>query len=328
MGIKPSYRTIDYYLRSAKTIERNMILEVLKDLCKVNNKEEYQYVGMGSVAFIDFRSYHKEIGFTNMTSIEKSSDVKRFDFNIPFNCIKMVHDWSYNALPKINLSKQKSIVWLDYDGIFENYILDDAQTVATKVIKNSLYLVTWNKSLRNYVDSSKFGDEKFKDEIEEAVESFNTKFSLRAKKSDFTPKKEGDLIRNLIYERIQDTLKARNSSRPTNEKIHFKQIFYFEYSDGTPMQTLGGVFVSEEDLKVFEKSIFLNFDFIVDDDKCYKIEIPQLTKDEVSLLNKHLPAENLAKFLSMKDLKFIPQKEKEMYYKLYRYFPNFMNVQY
>ena len=54
--------------------------------------KNYRYIGMGAKYFVDFSLLHKEFGIDNMYSMEINSaekNRKRFEFNKPFNCIKM-----------------------------------------------------------------------------------------------------------------------------------------------------------------------------------------------------------------------------------------------
>lgn len=56
-----SFNKIDYRLRPAKHAERVMLCDLLRRM-RFSSLESYQYVGFGSVAFVDFRMIHRALG--------------------------------------------------------------------------------------------------------------------------------------------------------------------------------------------------------------------------------------------------------------------------
>src|SRR5437879_5407175 len=98
----PSYEKINYGLRPAKSVERKMLRDAFKKLSEFGTLESYRYVGFGSTYFSDFFLFHKSLGITNMTSIEKDvANRDRFLFNIPYNCIGIEFGESGNVLPSL-----------------------------------------------------------------------------------------------------------------------------------------------------------------------------------------------------------------------------------
>jgi hypothetical protein len=84
---RPSYETINYDLRPAKSIERKMMAEALQALTLFAPMKEYSYRGFGSPYFTDFSLVHRVLGIRNMESIEKDEYNKgRFVFNRPLGC--------------------------------------------------------------------------------------------------------------------------------------------------------------------------------------------------------------------------------------------------
>lgn len=84
--------SVNYNIRPCKSIERKMMCELISRLAAFDRIDNYRYIGMGAKYFADFSLLHKEFGIHKMHSMEIKSDEKskkRFEFNKPFNCIKM-----------------------------------------------------------------------------------------------------------------------------------------------------------------------------------------------------------------------------------------------
>ena len=64
-----TFKKIDYRLRPAKHAERVMLVDLFRRM-RFAPIETYQYIGFGSVAFVDFRMVHKELGIKGLVSIE------------------------------------------------------------------------------------------------------------------------------------------------------------------------------------------------------------------------------------------------------------------
>src|ERR1700761_6192677 len=110
-----SFEKINYSLRPNKSIERKMICEAFTRLSLLDHLSNYRYIGMGSAYFADFILFHRNLGMTNLISIEKEESKKaRFEFNKPFSCIDIKYGNSSTVLPNLELEKSKNIVWLDY----------------------------------------------------------------------------------------------------------------------------------------------------------------------------------------------------------------------
>ena len=100
--------SVNYNIRPCKSIERKMMCEMISRLTVFDYIKNYRYIGMGAKYFVDFSLLHKEFGINNMYSMEINSaekNKKRFEFNKPFNCIKMLFG---NASDILNSS---SIPW-------------------------------------------------------------------------------------------------------------------------------------------------------------------------------------------------------------------------
>ena len=65
-----SFRKIDYRVRPAKHAERMMMCEAFARLGAFDELPSYQYVGLGSVYFVDFLLFHRILGIRDMVNIE------------------------------------------------------------------------------------------------------------------------------------------------------------------------------------------------------------------------------------------------------------------
>lgn len=107
-----SPKHLNYETRPAKFAERKMLLSTFLRICN-HFKHDYQYIGLGGLSFTDFKLFHKELHIENMYSIEGGRfEEERVKFNLPYSFIEIFHEFTSDALTKIDLTK-KSLVWLD-----------------------------------------------------------------------------------------------------------------------------------------------------------------------------------------------------------------------
>src|ERR1039458_7349749 len=87
-----SYRKVQYELRSAKQVERRMLIDARQTLGAAGfNIPEFQYTGFGSIYFVDFVLFHKYLGIKKMWSVEHDLTIKkRIRFNRPFSFVKIL----------------------------------------------------------------------------------------------------------------------------------------------------------------------------------------------------------------------------------------------
>ncbi|WP_127508596.1 O-methyltransferase [Paenibacillus humicus] len=324
----PSYNRINYDLRPAKSIERKMINESLRKLSAFQSIESYRYIGFGSLYFSDFSLFHKELNLTDMNSIEHTSSPKeqtRIDFNRPFNCINMYYDESSNVLPQFHWDDTCTITWLDYDYDLNKEILDDIRIVTNKSCSGSIIIVTVK------ADPPSFQDEEGELNLDQALPNFYTRFKERIGEdklpSDVTYRNLrgwdfAKVCRRIINNEILEALQARNVARPSTQKMSYKQLYNFHYSDGAKMITVGGIIYNQGQSDKVTSCGFQNLNFIKEDEEPFKIEIPMLTYKELKHLNSQFPQSDLSNLESIG----IPKKDIERYHSIYRYFPNFAEI--
>ncbi len=310
-----SSEKINYSIRPSKCIERKMICESLQRLREFVSLDKYRYIGFGAIYFSDFLLFHKELGISNMISIESDiSKAGRYEFNNPLNCIKIEFGSSSDVLTSLSWGENDNdIIWLDYDECFQSYMLEDLEYILSNISSGSAFILTFNKSIGKEGERLKY-----------LRESFGNRVPLHVSEKDLTQKNSHSVIRNMVNEVILKTLSERNAGIEKDMKYSYEQLFYFTYKDGAPMMTLGGVILQEKDRSKFNKCSFDNLSFVTfsEKDKPYNIEMPCLTFKEISSINKKLPCKDLSEI----DVPCISEKDIANYVKLYKYFPYFMEI--
>ncbi|MEE4071685.1 O-methyltransferase [Pseudomonas viridiflava] len=313
-----SFRKIDYSLRPAKYAERKMLVDVFRRLTPFQPVEDYNYVGFGSVWFSDFVLFHKILGIKNMVSIEKSEAARaRFEENRPFQ-IRMEFSTSSEALPKLDWT-QRTIAWLDYDDTLVTSMLQDVRSVASRALSGSILAVsvqcTKAKALIEYHEEN---DPSKASAIERFRQTFGReRIPDEARDEDLAGWPYGALCRKMLATEIELALSDRNTAPET--AMRFLPICEIEYQDDARMTTIVGVFVTPEDMLRYESCAFNKLDFIPQENKVIRIEMPKLTVRELRRIEQQLPsAEGVALSLGS-----IPVSDAEKFSKMYRYFPNF-----
>lgn len=309
--MKGSYTRINYGLRPAKHIERKMLCEAFRGLSEFAKIDSYRYVGFGSIYFSDFHLFHKELGITDMISIERSRiDEQRFRFNRPFGCIRIEFGESNDVLPTLHWGV-RTILWLDYDGKITKNVLTDISFFCANATPGSMIIVSVNA----HYDGS----------TDDAVGLLKESVSAEKVPSDVDQKSlaawgTAVVSRRIIDNEIHETLNQRNGLRSSGNKFAYKQLFNFRYSDGAKMTTIGGLIYDEGLSGHVEKCSFSNLPFIRTDADSYLIEVPNLTYREIRHLDRQLPIGDHRQL----EASAIPESDLEQYSRIYRYFPLFV----
>lgn len=314
-----SYLRFNYNVRASKSVERKMILEVLKDLCPPSVIKDYQYIGFGSVFYTDFRLFHKDLNICDMVCIEREVDDKdRFEFNKPYKCINLMMGDSFEILPKLDWAK-KSITWLDYEDKLLPTMFDDIRTVISNAKNKSFFIVTCNATPSSYRKEATISEV----ELYKFREDFKGIANINLTASDFTAKKIIPLLHNMFTSFIEDILNQKNAGISSENQLVFKQIFNLRYQDNSAMYTFGGVFISPNEVNQIEDDV-KKYDFVRTGVPIYEIDVPKLTNREIDGLNSHLP-NSLTTFIA-ETTAFIPENFRKAYFKLYKHFPNYMEI--
>lgn len=312
----------NYHHRPSKSIERKLILDLIREIYTSEDLKNCLYVGLGSFFFIDFKMMHKSLGIKRLINIEKNDeelDRRRFKFNKPFANIKLEWGSTTEILPTINF-ESKAIVWLDYTDSLKKYMFEDIEILTANIQPESVFMISINCALPKYFDRdiNQYNVEKFKDDFGD-----DALFDMES--NMLTSANLPLLYRRMINEKINQILNLRNAGLSRSNKLVYKQLLLITYKDGAPMFTTGGVFIKNSYLSEFNKKKLHKFGFIRKEDEVLDIYSPILTSQEIDLLNASLP-NNKNNFLNKKTLKFIPEEDREHYFDNYRYFPSYVEI--
>src|SRR5579863_6599629 len=327
----PSYRIINYALRPAKAIERRMLCATFERLYPFQRIERYRYVGFGSIYFSDFQLLHRELGITNMLSIEKETEAEAcFRFNRPYKCIRLKFAKSTEVLPTLDW-KKKTIVWLDYDDRLNTSVLGDIATACLRVTSGSLVVISVNAQ----PDAEPSKEERDTYQAETGKEFDLADYRLRIAKSHLGDKlppgtsgadrrgqELANTLREVINNVIAEQLSIRNALLPTSEKLLYQQLFNFRYKDGAQMLTVGGIFYRSSEKAMLQACRFEALPFVRSGPEHCNIKAPCLTAREIRHLNAQLPNRASVKLRAPG----VPGVDIDRYAEVYRYFPAFGEI--
>lgn len=324
-----SYKKINYNLRPAKSVERKMLCEALKKLVifsNISDLKEYNYVGFGATFFTDFLLMHKSLGINDLVSIEKEKDDrKRFEFNCPYSCVKLVFGDANDVLPRISW-KKKMVLWLDYDYSLKDSMLTDIGTFVSRAQSGSVIFITVDVEPDKLPD--KEGEKNRYEQLTERIDK--TKIPINVKEKDLDRKNYPRVCYDILNNEIDEVLSKRNGGLEDENKLAYKQLFNFYYKDSSPMLSIGGILYAKKDSERIKKCNFEGLDFIrceKDKYKPYKISIPNLTFREMRSIDKFMPSTNISKVRKEGKLNFLEAEKIKNYSGIYRYVPNFVEAE-
>ena len=313
-----SFRKIDYRVRPAKSIERKMLAESFRRLSEFESTSRYRYIGLGSLYFSDFMLFHKQLGCELMVSIEDTSDPvvqRRFHLNVPYGHIEMKFGSSAVILQTLPW-EPKTIAWMDYDGPLVGSCLGDIEYMIRHAASGSILLLSVNAGNINVPEGET--------EKVDAIERLKLAVGAAAvppevANRDLSGWGVARVYRSIVNETISQALRTRNATRPAGEKVRYRQLYNFHYTDGVRMLTLGGLVYDERDEALVSKCAFDQMDFIRGGDDPYQIAPPNLTYLEMRQIDaqRRRPTVDLP----------LPPSDVARYEQTYRYFPTFIEAE-
>lgn len=296
-----SFENVNYNVRLKKQIERKIIVETLQKLNAIVDIPNYHYLGFGSIYFSDFILFHKYLNINKMTSIDnKANYEKRFNYNKPYGFInfKVAHSTKYLE-NELNWS-EKLFTWLDYDGSLANYIIEDAEIVASKSKPLDIFIVTI------------VSNPPHKDHIQNFIDEFELYIPSKIKKTDI--KQHYPTVLNEIMK-----TSIENGLKNQTKKIDFLQLFNFTYKDTTKMYTFGGIFYDNQKDDIM--NLLLKSQCISHDNNIIDINCPLLTTQEKIHLDSCINSENEC------DVKIseigLNKEDIDKYCTYYKYYPQY-----
>ena len=310
-------------LRPNKSVERKMVCEMLSRISAVRNVSMFQYIGFGSTYFADFSLFHRNLGITQMISIEGEGRAKnRCEFNKPFACIDLRMGESSDILPNLDFNTKDSIVWLDYDGIISDTVFSDINTVVTAIRPDSFFMLSLNAEFIL-----------LKQEAESDIKQYlidmigEERFPNQFLDNEITSKIYLNILYHCIIEEIRTVVQKRNGME--DYELTFHQVVYFVYKDGARMMTIGGfLFKKDEENERMDKMAIHQLPYYRNSMEPFNIKCPVLSLKEIQALNSFLPREIIMDKkgeIKDEDLNNFPVENKDIkqYSFLYRYYPNF-----
>lgn len=321
---------INYTFRPAKYVERKMMVDVFRRLPRAfGSLGAYRYVGFGSFYFRDFFLFHKELGIENMVSIEADEDAeKRFQFNRPSKHVQIRFGPSNEVLPLLPRG-EKTIYWLDYDYALDQSVLTDVQTVCGQAEPGSVLIISVNANPYKLTAPQVRAGVRLEEErlrrLREQMGADNVPLEVAAIELPRDRWKWWTAVayRSIIMARINAVLADRNAPRREALRMRYRQLFNFHYQDGAQMLTVGGILHTQADTGSVNGCYFEELGHVSSDDTAINIQVPLLTYREVRFLESELPLPDPAEIESRTG---IPADEIDIFRKVYRYFPAFMET--
>lgn len=315
-SIGKSYEKVHYEFRPAKQVERRMLLHAFHELRNVGYTiSSYEYTGLGSIYFVDFALFHRYLGLTRMTSVEGDMGIRqRVEFNCPYKLINVVHDDISAQIARLS-SERRHILWLDFDSILTEELLNAVQLAATQLSVQSILLVTvdveppgrpedgraqWNPTawMRHY--------------RREAGAHFWRGISRRDFARDALPATNARILQAVIDEGLRE------------RDADFIGMFSFLYADGHRMLSVGGMIGGEEDRRRIQSLDRKELFFIRDDitKNPFLIRVPLVTRKERHHLDQNMPCRKdwSPSAFEMKS------DDIEDYSTIYRYYPAYAEM--
>lgn len=326
-----SYRIINYALRPAKAIERRMLCAAFERLHPFQRIQDYRYVGFGSIYFTDFQLLHRQLGITDMLSIERDVSAKAcFRFNRPYQCIRLKFATSAEVLPTLKW-RRRSIVWLDYDDRLNGNILGDIASVCLRATSGSLLIISVNA--QPDFEPSKEDRDMYQAEtgklfdlsdyrLRMAKELIGEKLPAGTTGADLRGQGLAKVFREIIHNEIVEQLSIRNGMLPVEEKILYRQLFHFRYKDGAQMLTVGGILYRAAEEQTVATCDFDTLPFTRSGPDHCGIQAPCLTAKEIRHLNSQLPRRSSVKLRAPG----VPYADIRQYAEMYRFFPTFSEI--
>lgn len=300
---------INYYLRQQKSIQRKMLCNLFNSINRIFDLHQYRYIGMGAKYFVDFLLFHREFGFQNMISIEADSENKeKYDFNKPLKCIDMHYGLSSEVLPNLDwTTSMRSIIWLDYDGYLEKFMLEDIETIISKLASGSIFFISFNS---NWHKDKKRREQSFKDSLGNYCPN-----GLIQK--DFTEKNKHSTQCRPINNTINNAVALRSD-------IKYSQLIDFVYKDGAEMTTIGGIILNDDDKKQFDTLDFTHLEFVnrIQNSDAFSLRIPPLTYKEAIRIFENLPCNDYSTI----NVPGLDSEHIAQIAKVYRYYPLFIEA--
>lgn len=256
-----------YEFRPAKAAQRRMVVDACRRLTAIASLDTYQYVGFGGLEFIDFVEFHRGLGISCMTSIERDTQIThRLEFNKPYRGIRMLMGEARDRLPEVDWSR-RSITWLDYTEVLSTDILRDVDFVVRSSLPGSVLIVTVNGGADAPLPE-RLGQ--LRDRLGDLVGD------------DLPPTAAFEWGPAAIQREVLQS--AAHTAGRDAHGAPFRQLFNFHYADGAKMLTWGGAVSSPDVNSALDACRFGDLSFVCTGKDAFEIKVPFLTDREMTYL--------------------------------------------
>lgn len=146
--------------------------------------------------------------------------------------------------------------------------------------------------------------------------------------NELSEKQSHKILKELFDLRIRKQIELINLGKKEEEKIVYKQLYYFTYKDNARMMTIGGIIYKNNEKNLYECAKFNELEFIREQNENYEIEVPILTlKERHYIDNDYMFNDEVSSTITeINDYKSLLKDDRELYNELHRYLPNFVDV--
>ena len=266
---------LSYDLRPAKQTERMIIVDVLKSASDIGLPiRNYRYLGMGANRFYDFVLMHKYVGIKDMVSLEHDPKMyERAKFNVPFGFID-VQNKNVSTFVAADAYVQPTVAWLDYDGGVGPHIVRDITAIGVKTkVGDFLFLTVYGGPPRVLQEKNQ----------EERLAWLQDNMGAVAGDVVFDDVENAsfpDAVIKILRSALRNAFAARRDG-------YFSILMQVEYSDSSPMVTIGGAFLANGQAAPLKDKMKLHLPFLrPEQDKTYQIRSLHLTEREKALFDR------------------------------------------
>ncbi len=321
--------TIPYQLRTNKAVERQLFVDLLRQLDRALHFETgFEYVSMGGPFLEDFRLLHEAFPSLPMTCVEQNIEVlKRQRFNKPHTKITYKHT-AIEEFIDLYQPNSKLIAWLDYTSSAQlPQQLGAVQDLLAKLPSVSVVKITLNA----HAAAAPMSGEKTLPSTERRLLNLREKFGhlpldwLDISLMDARP------FPRVVARLLQLSIAECIAGLP---EFCFRPICLFEYADGQRMLTVSGLFGHTSEVeRVVRSSRIAQWPFYSMGWIPKEISIPDLSTRERMFVRQLLPGlQGNGKDIRRKlrfDIAESPQDSERLldqYLRFYRHMPYFERV--
>jgi hypothetical protein len=252
-----------------------IIVDVLKSASDIGLPiRTYRYLGMGANRFYDFVLMHKYVGIKNMISLEHDPKMfERAKFNVPFGFID-VQSTSVSTFVAADSYVDPTVAWLDYDGGVGPHIIRDITDIGVKTkVGDFLFLTVFGGPPK--VLQAKNQEERLA-WLQDNLGAVAGEVAFDDVETSSFP----DAVIKILRSALQNAFAARRDG-------HFSILMQVEYSDSSPMVTIGGAFLASGQAAPLKDKMKLHLPFLKpEQDQTYQIRSLHLTEREKALFDR------------------------------------------